>query len=131
MILVGADASVRPKITKKGIKMLIKTEQLEKELKQNNPETVFLLYGEETYLLENSLKKIKKNFGETINGINFVTLYENNVENLIQEIETPAFGYDKKLIVVRDSKIFQRGGKGKSKEKEQIIEKIDTYIKEK
>ena len=59
--------------------MLIKPEQLEKEIKQNNPETIFLLFGEETYLLENSLKRIKKNFGETISGINFVTLYENNV----------------------------------------------------
>ena len=92
--------------------MLIKPEQLEKEIKQNNPETIFLLFGEETYLLENSLKRIKKNFGETISGINFVTLYENNVENLVQEIETPAFGYEKKLIIIRDSKIFQRGGKG-------------------
>lgn len=110
--------------------MLIKPEQLEKEIKQNNPETIFLLFGEETYLLENSLKRIKKNFGETISGINFVTLYENNVENLIQEIETPAFGYEKKLIIIRDSKIFQRGGKGKSKEKEQTIEKINNYIKE-
>ena len=103
--------------------MLIKPEQLEKEIKQNNPETIFLLFGEETYLLEISLKRIKKNFGETISGINFVTLYENNVENLVQEIETPAFGYEKKLIIIRDSKIFQRGGKGKSKEKEQTIEK--------
>ena len=110
--------------------MLIKPEQLEKEIKQNNPETIFLLFGEETYLLENSLKRIKKNFGETISGINFVTLYENNVENLVQEIETPAFGYEKKLIIIRDSKIFQRGGKGKSKEKEQTIEKINNYIKE-
>ena len=110
--------------------MLIKTEQLEKELKQNNPETIFLLFGEETYLIENSLKTIKKNYGETINGINSVTLYENSVANLIQEIETPTFGYEKKLIIIRDSKIFQRGGKGKSKEKEQIIEKINNYIKE-
>ena len=110
--------------------MLIKPEQLEKEIKQNNPETIFLLFGEETYLLENSLKRIKKNFGETISGINFVTLYENNVENLVQEIETPAFGYEKKLIIIRDSKIFQRGGKGKSKEKEETIEKINNYIKE-
>ena len=103
---------------------------IEKEIKQNNPETIFLLFGEETYLLEISLKRIKKNFGETISGINFVTLYENNVENLIQEIETPAFGYEKKLIIIRDSKIFQKGGKGKSKEKEQTIQKINNKIKE-
>lgn len=119
-----------PVNSKKGQNMLIKTEQLENEIKLKNPETIFLLFGEETYLLENSLKRIKKNFGETINGINFVTLYENGIESLIQEIETPAFGYEKKLIIVRDSKIFQRGGKGKSKEKEQIIEKINNYIKE-
>ena len=40
--------------------------ELEKELKVNTLEGVYLLYGEETFLLESSLKKIKKIFGELI-----------------------------------------------------------------
>ena len=40
--------------------------ELEKELKSNILEGIYLLYGEETFLLESSLKKIKKLFGEMI-----------------------------------------------------------------
>ena len=40
--------------------------ELEKELKSNIIEGIYLLYGEETYLLETSLKKLKKLFGEII-----------------------------------------------------------------
>ncbi|MCI8621199.1 MAG: hypothetical protein HFJ50_05640 [Clostridia bacterium] len=37
---------------------------LEKELKEGKLNPIYLLYGEETYLLENVVKKIKKLFGE-------------------------------------------------------------------
>jgi len=40
--------------------------ELEKELKLNILEGVYLMYGEETFLLESSLKKMKKLFGELI-----------------------------------------------------------------
>ena len=40
--------------------------ELEKELKSNIIEGIYLLYGEETYLLESSLKIMKKLFGELI-----------------------------------------------------------------
>ena len=40
--------------------------ELEKELKSNIVEGIYLLYGEETYLLESSLKKLKKLFGELV-----------------------------------------------------------------
>ena len=41
-------------------------QELEKELKSNIIEGIYLLYGEETFLLESSLKKLKKLFGELI-----------------------------------------------------------------
>lgn len=41
-------------------------QELEKELKLNILEGIYLLYGEETYLLESSLKKMKKLFGELV-----------------------------------------------------------------
>ena len=41
-------------------------QELEKELKENVLEGIYLLYGEETFLLETNLKKMKKLFGETI-----------------------------------------------------------------
>lgn len=41
-------------------------QELEKELELNILEGIYLLYGEETFLLENSVKKMKKLFGEQI-----------------------------------------------------------------
>lgn len=42
------------------------SENLEKELKLNKLNSIYLLYGEEQYLLENAVKKIKKIFGELL-----------------------------------------------------------------
>ena len=58
---------------------------------EKNP-NLCLLYGKETYFLENVLKKIKKDFGDLIKGINYITLDQTNVQVLISEIQTPAFG---------------------------------------
>ena len=44
----------------------MKIEELEKELKQNKLRSIYLLYGEETFLLESALKSIIKNFGEKV-----------------------------------------------------------------
>ena len=41
-------------------------QELEKELKLNILEGIYLLHGEETFLLESSLKKMKKLFGEIV-----------------------------------------------------------------
>ena len=50
---------------------MLSIEQLEKELKTNDLSGgIYLLYGEETFLLESNLKKIKSLFGQTIKGIN-------------------------------------------------------------
>ena len=44
----------------------MKQEELEKELNEKKLNSIYLLYGEETFLLETALKKIKKIFGETL-----------------------------------------------------------------
>ena len=59
-------------------------ENLEKNLQQSKLDSLYLLYGEEEYLLETSVKKIKKLFGETLQGINYITLDENSVDMLIR-----------------------------------------------
>lgn len=84
--------------------MLVAIENLEKELKTGKLDNIYLLYGEETFLLETCLKKIKNNFGALVSGINYVKIDANNINTLISEIETPTFGYETKLIIVRDSR---------------------------
>ena len=110
---------------------MLKIEELEKQLNQGNSQGIYLLYGEETFLLDQQLKKIKKNFGELVKGINYIVIDENNVQELIANIETPAFGYPNKLIIARNTGIFKREGKGRiggaSKE---LKDKINDYLKE-
>lgn len=68
---------------------MVKIEELEKKIEQQEIKGIYLLYGEETFLLEQQLNKIKKKFGETIKGINYINIDENNVQELISDIETP------------------------------------------
>lgn len=78
---------------------------------------VYLLYGEERYLLETKLKKMKKEFGELVQGINFIQIDEETVSGLISDIETPAFGYPTKLIIAKSTGLFKkekRGAKAKA-----------------
>lgn len=70
-------------------------EELEKELKTGKLNALYLLYGEETFLLENCLKKIKTSFGTLVDGINYIKIDETNIDQLIPNIETPCFGFEK------------------------------------
>ena len=110
---------------------MLKVEELEKQLNQGTTKGIYLLYGEDTFLLEQQLNKIKKNFGETIKGINYIYIDENSVQELIADIETPAFGYPNKLIIARETGIFKREVKGRSGgASKELKDKINTYLKE-
>lgn len=105
-------------------------ENLEKELKLGTLQSIYLLYGEETYLLENCLKKIKNLFGECIKGINYILIEEQNVQNIISDIETPSFGYEKKLIIAKNTGLFKKEPKKKAGENNKLKDKLTEYIKE-
>ncbi len=106
-------------------------EELEKELKSGKLAPIYVLYGEEIFLLENCLKKIKKNFGETANGINYIQIDETNLNTLISEMQTPAFGYPRKLIIVKNTKLLKKEAKkrGSNIDITSIKEKLNEYIK--
>lgn len=91
--------------------------------------SIQLLYGEEKYLLETKLKKMKKEFGELIKGINFILIDESNVSEIISDIETPAFGYEKKLIIARDTGLFKKEKKiTKAKDTDTEPKKQNTFV---
>ena len=121
---------------------------LENDLKNQNLHGIYVFYGEEKYLQQEYLRKIKKIFGELSLGINYILLDENKIDTLISDIETPAFGYEKKLIIIRDSNLFKKDCKSPMKEKfkkyvsenmdiineavvivfiEEIVHKMDLY----
>ena len=94
---------------------------------QNKLESIYLFYGEELFLIDNLIKTVKKKFGELVQGINYVQIDATSVDTLISNIEMPAFGYDKKLIIVRDSGLFTKDGR--KKEAPAIQVEIAEYIK--
>lgn len=108
---------------------MITIENLEKELKNGNLSSLYLLYGEELFLLEMSLKKIRDVFGECVKGINFISIDDTNINELISDIETPAFGYEKKLIIARNTGLLKKEGKRKNSQISELKTKICDYIK--
>ena len=109
---------------------MLKIEELEKELKGEKLACLYLLFGEETFLLESNLKKIKKLFGETVKGINYITISEETIENIISDIETPAFGYEKKLIIARNTGLFRTGTKKPKESVTKFRDKLAEYFNE-
>lgn len=99
---------------------------------------IYLFYGEERYLLETRVKKIRKDFGELVQGINYIQIDDTNVEQLISDLVTPAFGFSKKLIIAKNTGLFKKEKKTASKtkvkkegkEKLPLPEKIANYIQE-
>ena len=83
---------------------------------------VYLLFGEDEYLRNEYVKKIKKSFGILQLGINYVQIDESNKGNIISDIETPAFGFEKKLIIAKDTGLF--------KKKDSLADKIAEYLKD-
>ena len=108
----------------------MKIEELEADLKQGNLQSIYLLYGEETFLLETSLKRIKNNFGELTKGINYILLDETNIQNVITDIETPAFGYNKKLIIAKNTNLFKKAKKSSTAKDNDFESKLAKYINE-
>lgn len=103
---------------------------LEKELKEGKLNSIYLLYGEEIFLLESIVKKVKKQFGEMVPGINFIQIDETNVEELISDLQTPAFCYEKKLIIVKNSGLLKKEGKRKNAKLSELKEKVANYIED-
>ena len=91
--------------------------QLEKELKENKLSSIYLLYGQERYLLDNVVKKIKKSFGNLVDGLNYIKIDNSAIDNIISEIQTPAFGFERKLIIIKNTDLLKK----QSKKKNQLI----------
>lgn len=98
-------------------------EALEKELNTKILRPMYVFYGEETYFIENSVNKVKKIFGEKIDGINYILLDEENVRNVLSEINTPAFGYEKKLIILNKTNILKKTFKNK-----ELQTRFENYV---
>lgn len=107
--------------------MNLSYDNLEKSL-ANDLNSIYLLYGTEQYLIDTAVNKIKKKFGESLPGINYIVIDETNVGNLILEIESPSFNCDKKLIIAKNTGLFKKDGRKKSATP--LQEKLTECLKE-
>ena len=65
---------------------------------------LILISGDDTYEKENKLNNIINDFGELVKGINYIVLDKDSINNLENEINTYAFGFQKKLIIIKIEK---------------------------
>lgn len=96
--------------------------------KVSNLDSLYLFYGPEKYLIEEAVKKIKKSFEKLQKGINYIEISENNIIDIISNLETPPFGFDKKLIIVKNSGLFKKDTKLGNISSNR--EKIEKYLNE-
>lgn len=62
---------------------------------------LYLITGDDVLEKEETLAKIQNDFGEKVKGINYIVLDKDSIKTLESEINTYAFGFSKKLIVVK------------------------------
>lgn len=64
-------------------------------------------------------------------GINYIDLDDENViSSLMPEIKTPPFGYDKKMMVIKNSGLFRKETKKKVQGLKELRDSLEKYIKE-
>ncbi|SDK37149.1 DNA polymerase III subunit delta [Natronincola ferrireducens] len=81
-----------------------------KKIKDNKIEKLYLLYGEEVYLMEKFMKELKtKVVGTNFEDLNFFVLEGKDftVTKLVDTCETLPFMAERKLVVVNDLDVFQ------------------------
>jgi len=61
-------------------------------------------------------------------GINYIQIDETNVEELISDLETPAFGYEKKLVIVKNSGLLKKEGKRANAKLKELKDKVAKYF---
>ena len=62
---------------------------------------LYLITGTDILEREERLEKIQEDFGEKVKGINYIVLDKDSLKTLEAEINTYAFGYPNKLIIVK------------------------------
>ena len=61
-------------------------------------------------------------------GINYIQIDDTNVEELITDLETPAFGYEKKLVIVKNSGLLKKEGKRVNAKLKELKDKVAKYF---
>ena len=60
--------------------------------------------------------------------MNYIKIDNSAIDNIISEIQTPAFGFERKLIIIKNTDLLKKQSKKKNQLIIDKIEKISEYI---
>ena len=85
---------------------------IDNDIKRQEFKKVYLLYGEERYLIRQYRDKLKKALADPEDTMNFTSFEGDdiNVKEIIDLAETLPFFSDRRVILIEDSKLFKKGG---------------------
>ena len=99
--------------------------ELKKQLKENHIYSCYLYYGTEYYLKTIYTNLLKKTLLESSTETMNIDIFEGNkqsISSILYSAETLPFLSEKRLVIVKESGLFQQGRKNDT-------EKIADYIK--
>ena len=85
---------------------------IDNDIKRQEFKKVYLLYGEERYLIRQYRDKLKKALADPEDTMNFSSFEGDdiNVKEIIDLAETLPFFAERRVIFIEDSKLFKKGG---------------------
>lgn len=85
---------------------------IDNDIKRQEYKKIYLLYGEERYLIRQYRDKLKKAMTNPDDTMNFSSFEGDdiNVKEIIDLAETLPFFADRRVILIEDSKLFKKGG---------------------
>lgn len=85
---------------------------IDNDIKRQEFKKVYLLYGEERYLIRQYRDKLKRALADPEDTMNFTSFEGDdiNVREIIDLAETLPFFADRRVILIEDSKLFKKGG---------------------
>jgi len=96
------------------------------EIKTGDLSRCYIFYGSEQYLKKQYENRLKQEFTGEISGDMNISIFngEADVNNIIDAAETMPFFAEKRLVLVKDSKLFKAGRKNDSEQMADYIETI-------
>lgn len=101
--------------------------QIEKDVADRNFKRVYLIYGEEDYLVKQYTELLKSNIADGINAMMNTDVFEgsdSNINKMIAAGDTAPFFSDYRLVVVSDSGLFKDGRKSDTAEMAEAIKNL-------
>lgn len=99
-----------------------------KEIKNGQIDPIYCIFGEETYFVDETTKRIKESLSTTeeVEVITF-DLEESPVDLVIDEADTFPFFSDRKLVIAKNASFLKASEKGKEKI-EHDIKRIENWL---